>query len=1162
MIPLALLVSLMALLVSSAKADTAVTIFPVPEKIFAGAGVTNVYAGYTNKLVTFTLTGDTNDVDLYVAGAPAGVTAGLNLDPRSSSINQLVTTTNTVNLYLTLAVTNASAGVYPLSVIASNRFNGLTVSVGTTLILSKVFIATVGSADTNWSTSANWSTGGAPANGDNVRFELLNSAGGQSNAYVDISRTFDSLSFTPKLLILNETNVTYTNTIYTNYFAPNVNMAVSGSNGFWAGVDGFVGTQEKGMTLAFSGVSSALLVTNANASFALWDLAGSGGTKSTFNFQALANLVVDVKRFGGGDCSLMAPNIGVGTGNGGTSLPGGAGQVVDIFFARTNVVRATYAGDYGGVATMTNSIMFFNNAGVNNGSASTANLGISNIFYADSISVASQTAGASGNTLKFNAAFTASNPVAIFRSPSGSRMSFFGVAIDSGTVATTPRTRGAVDFTGGKVDMLVDNMWLGHNRTNFSGGNQQVGNLTFTIGTIDVNTLRAGYKQFTNANLVQSTITVGGTASNATLVVNSLLELGHADLPALETTFTPTGFGKLVVNTNGVVKVNTITAGAATTANSVTINGGGTLILTNTMATAAVPLPLLSVQNFGHLVLNVTAGVTNCFVTNLTDAVGAKIDIASLTGFSPTVPATNVLISYITAGTHNISIGTYPAGYNNISLVDNTSAKTIELRVQTNAPAVLRWKGYVNNVWDHATANWENTNTLAHVAFIDADLVIFEDVAGVPKSISVTDAVIPNSSGTGIYMTNSTSAFSFEDGTGLIGTCSMVKVGTADFTNNAVGSENVTINAGTLRGSGALGGATIASGGRLDYAGTISGSLSISGAGVFNTGAIANGPVTLQGSGVLTNLGTIQGGALTVNGTALLLNQVGGTLKSIGSSGSVNVATNATLINYGDIGVDPVFFTSQANTLTVDGTFKDMGVGNIFLTTATMDSGSRFLPGGDGIGTTQIRSAGTGSSFPGRLTMLAGSTNIVRVDFANAQTNTQIVALYTDFGGNTSVKSFDGCTVVMTNINPGAGVFANGQSFRVFTGPGGGDIGNEGLNTTNRYPIMVPVIPAVNTKWDLTNLRLTSPNGILNIVGFPTTGTNLTFSTYKDGGNIVTHLQWPSEYIGWSLQQQTNSLSVGLYTNWTLVSGSTTNNDFYITNDAAIPASFFRMTYP
>jgi len=75
-------------------------------------------------------------------------------------------------------------------------------------------------------------------------------------------------------------------------------------------------------------------------------------------------------------------------------------------------------------------------------------------------------------------------------------------------------------------------------------------------------------------------------------------------------------------------------------------------------------------------------------------------------------------------------------------------------------------------------------------------------------------------------------------------------------------------------------------------------------------------------------------------------------------------------------------------------------------------------------------------------------------------------------------------------------------------------------------------------------------------------GTNVTVAFMNNGSNIVAHLQWPSDYIGWKLQQQTNSLSVGLSTNWTVISGSTTTNELYITNDAAINTSFFRMTYP
>ncbi len=1157
-LPLTLLTSLLALLSPVAKADTAVTIANPISKIFAGAGLTGVYPGYTNSQVTFTLAGDTNLVNLYVnvVGNPAGVTAGFvtsGSNPNSAAnINALLATTNSMSVYLSVSVVSAPKGTYQLELIASNTFNGFSVTnASTLLVMPDVFSAQVGSADTNWSSDANWSVGTKPVAGNSARFQY-SGATPQTNTYSDTSIVLDSLLFSPRA----------DNMTVTNFFAPNVTLAVSGSNGFYAGADVRASTGTDGrLNLWMIGDTGSLVVTNSQAVFSLFEnIADGGGSKGTISLGGLGNLYVDVNIAGIGSAFSALPN----------TTPGASQGVYEL--AKTNFIRATYVGDYSGLGGMTNSIMFLNHGWVGNGNfASVVNLGASNVFYADSVSAITHQSGSASSVLRFNPAYSnLNNTVAIFRGTNGGRMSFFGVGVDSGLTTGTTRTRGAgADFRGGRVDMLVDTIWLGHNKTNFNSSNGQIGNLLFDKGLINVNTLIAGYKQWTNLNSVQSTITVGGAttfggnATNAVLSINNLLDLGHADAPAFELINTPTGFGKLVINTNGVVRANTIIAGAVTTGNSITINGGGSLVVTNAIGTAAIPLPTLSVQNKGHLVLNVTAGVTSCFVTNLTDVAGAILDVATMTGFSPTVPATNVLISYITAGSHNIAIGNYPSGYNNISLFDNTVAKQIELRVQTNAPAVLRWKGYVNNVWDHNTANWQDTNTLQQVRWVDSDFAIFDDSGVVPKSVSVSEEIIVNSAGTGIYMTNSTSAYSFENGGGQIDTCSMIKDGTAALTNNGVSFVNATINGGRLLGTGSFGNVTVSAGSVLDYNGIVNGPLVVNGLALFNSSAIANGAVTLSGTAVMTNFGIIQGGSLAVNGTSLLVNQAGGLLKSIGSSGSVNVAAGATLINFGDIGVDAIFNPpGQANTLTVNGTFKDMGVGNIFLTTATFNSGSTFLPGGDGIGTTQIKSASVGSSFPGRLTMQTGSTNIIKVDFSNPQTNTVVVAQFTDFGGNTSVKAFDGCTVVMNNINVGAGLFANGQSFRVFTGPGGGDIGNEGLNTTNRYPIVTPIIPVLNTKWDLTNLRDTSPNGILNISGFPTTGTNLTFSTFKDGGNVVTHLQWPSEYIGWKLQQQTNALSIGLYTNWTTVAGSPATNDLYITNDAAIPASFFRMSYP
>ena len=1137
----ALILAFIALVAPSVKADTAMAISTVPTRIFGAAGAfTNViYPGYSNALTSFTLTGDTNPIDLYVTGAPAGVTAGFSTNSPSvlANIFPMIQVTNSITAYLEVVVSNAPKGLYTLTIVASNEFNTLIISTNTLLILPNVFAG--GTVDTNWSTPGNWSLGSVPLPNDDVKFQKSS----PTNSSFDTSVTLDSLSY------LSQSSAV----IFSNFFAPNITVAVSGTNGFWAGYDGFVGGSEKNTSVAMNGISGSLVVTNPSAVFSMWDMAGSGGTKSTFNFGGLGNLYVDVSRFGGGDTTLMAPNV--------AGVLGSAGQVVDIFFARTNFIHATYVGDFGGTNPLAGSLTFFNNNQINNGSASTAQLGITNAIYADSVVVAANTAGAGANTLKFNAAFiTASNPVAVFRGPSGgnSRMSFFGVGIDSGLAVNGNRTRGVADFTGGKVDMRVDTMWLGHNKTNFTGLNQQIGNLTFTSGTIDVNTLRAGYKQFPTTNMCQSTITVNGT--NSTLVINNTLELGFTAPATLVvgdgTTQTK---GELFINSNAVVRANLITVGNFSTNNRIVMTTGGHLIVSNTIASSATSLALMNV-NGSKITFLVTAGVTNAFVTNLICGANATVvNIASLSGFSPTVPATNVVIAYQDSfASHNLSIGSLPAGFNNISLIDNLASKTIELRIATNAPAVLKWRGGENSNWDHTSLNWLNTNTLAITRFFDGDRVIFDDSAVVPTTISVTETINPGQVGTGIFVSNSVNAFIFNDGGGSFGNCSLVKAGTNSLQINAVAAGvSAQINSGKLTGSGTVAGATIAAGASMDFAGTLGGVLQVAGSALLNTGGNANNTVNVQNGGVMTNSGTIKGGGLVLDSGSLLVNAAGGNLLSIGNSGAVNVATNATLVNLGTIGSDD---GSHPNSLNVNGTFRDSGLGNIYLTTFTL--GGTFLPGGDGIGTTEIKTATVGSSFPGRMTLLAGSTTLIKVNFANAQTNTVVIAQFTDFGGNSSVKAFDGGTILFTNINTGAGVFALGQSFRVFTGPGGADIGNEGLNTTNRYPIVNPVIPAANTKWDLTSLRDTSPNGILNIVGFPTTGTNITVSTFADGGNIVTHLQWPSEYIGWRLQQQTNPLTVGIWTNWTTVSGSAATNDIYITNSATIDTSFFRMIYP
>jgi hypothetical protein len=62
------------------------------------------------------------------------------------------------------------------------------------------------------------------------------------------------------------------------------------------------------------------------------------------------------------------------------------------------------------------------------------------------------------------------------------------------------------------------------------------------------------------------------------------------------------------------------------------------------------------------------------------------------------------------------------------------------------------------------------------------------------------------------------------------------------------------------------------------------------------------------------------------------------------------------------------------------------------------------------------------------------------------------------------------------------------------------------------------------------------------------------------GGQI--QVLWPANHTGWKLQVQTNSLNVGLGTNWETLLESALTNEFAPTIDLANGSFFFRLTYP
>jgi len=73
-----------------------------------------------------------------------------------------------------------------------------------------------------------------------------------------------------------------------------------------------------------------------------------------------------------------------------------------------------------------------------------------------------------------------------------------------------------------------------------------------------------------------------------------------------------------------------------------------------------------------------------------------------------------------------------------------------------------------------------------------------------------------------------------------------------------------------------------------------------------------------------------------------------------------------------------------------------------------------------------------------------------------------------------------------------------------------------------------------------------------------TNPTNIVFSTA--GGNLT--LSWPLDHTGWRLLSQTNTLSVGINTNWVTVAGSTATNQVVIPINITNGSVFYRLVYP
>lgn len=239
---------------------------------------------------------------------------------------------------------------------------------------------------------------------------------------------------------------------------------------------------------------------------------------------------------------------------------------------------------------------------------------------------------------------------------------------------------------------------------------------------------------------------------------------------------------------------------------------------------------------------------------------------------------------------------------------------------------------------------------------------------------------------------------------------------------------------------------------------------------------------------------------------------------------------------------------------------------NNYTGTTTVATGTLLVNGANGNSPITVNSGatlgGTGS-LGGTINVQAGGTLAPGIATRGAQTNTigtLTAASAASVSGAVAIKinrdaspASDEFVAPVITVNSGATLTVNnlgstnlvaGDMFTLFSTPVSG-----AFDTVN-----LPPLPDTSVMW--TN-RL-AIDGTIAVIPATTINTNIPVLTNSVSAGSLT-LSWPADHTGWTLQTQTNSLGMGLGTNWVDVPGSATTNAVSIPIITTNEAVFYRL---
>ncbi|HXU79056.1 MAG TPA: hypothetical protein VN794_20935, partial [Methylomirabilota bacterium] len=870
-----------------------------------------------------------------------------------------------------------------------------------------------------------------------------------------------------------------------------VTLSITGTNGLSLMRDYMDDIQDLGtMTVNIVGnAGSRIVVSNAAANFSI--LLGNQA-QPTLNMSNVENMVTYVSRVGLAEYQLFPNYRNYNDLNNFSDNP--RRMVANIYLPRTNIVTAIWKDpdNYNNEFTRTYAMSYQDSEAFGVGSSVNTffYLGQSNVFLLDSVClIRANHATGNGGSVRFNPLFA--NSTALFRSTNGGRMSVFTVSDDGGTNRASSNVKATIDFASGNglVDILADRLYLSRDRTLIVSNqtpNVQA-DLFIGRGIVDVNTAVLGFQEhdgktnwtdiggaqpYLNYCQGRLVITNGGTFR-----VNGTLTLGYtADTNPEGAAQQYNTYGQITVYSNSTLAVSNLvvdgglnfTSLSQPRRNDITLNPGGTMILTNTIGAApGLKLDDLVMTGSTLVLQNINPARTNVLVRNLQNpgSVPSTIKILSLTGVS-SFPAQLPLISYQLATPFLVAdvsaLGAQYKGY----ILDNQANQTIDIFITTNAPNSLVWVGNSSSDWDTVTKNWITSVGGFQTNFSLGDSVAFDDTSAV-TNINLVGSLVPGQTGTGVLVNNSARNYTFSGGT-IAGTSLLSKQGTGTLTIDAIKQGPVTINAGTVNGSGAIGGTTVASNATLNFAGLVNGGLTSTGTVVIASSGNVFGPVILRG-GSLSNAGIISNTtpAFTITGTVQITNAASGNMYLGG--GNWTLPTRSVLANFGTI-------NNLAGRLNIANGAAPFDGGTVFGTGSILDPDSGLVTGIDGrvaINPSAVLSPGTQPSNSIGTINLGARVDLnnvqggglgqilIEVDFNHPQTNDIVMA---DKWNNITGM------ILMTNINPPAGSFSLGQVFQVFKNSSGPSFVNT-IDVNGTYPVMWPPLPAPGLQWGLADFR-------------------------------------------------------------------------------------------